>query len=111
MNDKLTRLCELFERANKDRSMLEEPIDETNNSNNYFNGNLVNCGTDEQRELIDEIDELLNDVMITDQGRPNYDAIRKAKSYGIHVFAGETDSFGWLTGCAQYKNGPIFVFG
>lgn len=60
----------------------------------------------------DEIDALANSLLITDNGRCNWKNISILESKGYEVFAGEQDSFGWLTGCIQKKDDyRIFVYG
>lgn len=50
------------------------------------------------------------EVLIDGNGRPKYELLREMKREGYDVFAGESDSFGWLTGCIQTKKG-IVLFG
>ena len=102
------RLRELLENAAKDSSLIQ--VDEVDKKS-YFNTNLINYGTEDQKKLLSEIDAILTDSFITKSGNPDFDMIRHAKRYSISVYAGDQDSFGWLTDCAQYRNGPIFVFG
>ena len=49
-------------------------------------------------------------LLIDDNGKPNMDNHTILREKGFDVFPGETDSFGWLTGCVQTKKG-ILVFG
>ena len=55
---------------------------------------------------------LCDEYLITENGTPNLDNIKKLRNFGYRVFPGEKDGFGWLTGCVQ-KNGDsrILVFG
>lgn len=53
---------------------------------------------------------LADELLITEQGQCNWVNIRKLKNKGYDVFAGDHDSFGWLTGCIQTKRG-ILVYG
>ena len=34
-----------------------------------------------------------------------------SQSYGFDVYAGEKDSFGWLTGCIEFPDGRVLVYG
>ena len=61
--------------------------------------------------LIDEIQFIADRMLITDEGRPDFDEMdRLFKEHGYFVFPGERDSFGWVTACIQTKKG-IIVFG
>jgi len=61
--------------------------------------------------LVDEIRGIAEQVLITDEGTPDFDAIdRLYREHGYFVFPGERDRFGWVTGCIQTKKG-IIVFG
>lgn len=62
------------------------------------------------KELVKEAVNLADQVLITKEGRPNFDNIDYLKANGFNVFPGETDSFGWLTGCIRTAKG-IIVFG
>lgn len=55
---------------------------------------------------------LANGELITSDGQCNWDMIRELRDRGYRVYAGEKDSFGWLTGCIQ-KHGDerILVYG
>ena len=61
--------------------------------------------------VIDQIIYLATDLLITDNGDPDFDEIdRLFKEYGYFIFPGERDRFGWVTACIQTKKGFI-VFG
>ncbi|MED0738985.1 hypothetical protein [Aneurinibacillus thermoaerophilus] len=59
---------------------------------------------------VEEIDLLACRALITPDGRCNWGAIEELKENGFRVFPGETDGFGWLTGCIETQKG-IVVFG
>ena len=61
-------------------------------------------------DLTDNIVINANIALITFGGGCNLDAIKTLREHGYRVFAGEKDSFGWLTGCIQTKVG-IIVYG
>lgn len=61
-------------------------------------------------EIKDQCEELACDLLITDDGGCNYPNIRYVRSLGYSVYAGEKDSFGWLTGCIE-KDGKVLVYG
>lgn len=64
-------------------------------------------GDDEDLVLIGS---LADELLITDQGHCNWKNIKRLKAAGFDVFAGDKDSFGWLTGCIKTKKG-IIVYG
>ena len=55
------------------------------------------------------IHSLIENVFITERGNPNYSAIIHFENNGIKVGPGETDQFGWVTGCVHTAKG-IIVF-
>lgn len=50
-------------------------------------------------------------LFITSDGGCDWENIIKFKSKGFDIFAGDKDSFGWLTGCIQKGDGAILVYG
>ena len=65
-----------------------------------------------ESDLYDEIEGLCNEYLITESGGCNWDNICVLRSKGYSVYAGEKDSFGWLTGCIQKKgDNRIVVYG
>ena len=70
---------------------------------------LTNGYLSEKPQLIQEAVSLENDCLIHDC-KPDFDNIEYLKRNGFEIFAGEKDSFGWLTGCIRTKKG-IIVFG
>ena len=55
---------------------------------------------------------LANGELITNDGQCNWDMICELRRRGYRVFAGEKDSFGWLTGCIRKEDdGRILVYG
>lgn len=102
MEEKIKRLKELL--IEHDHN---EEIQYTDEGTRYYNINLRDNVT------IKELDDLADDLFITSNGHPNYDAINMAKKEGIAVFPGDKDSFGWLTGCVKLygQNHAILVFG
>lgn len=61
---------------------------------------------------VDECEVMANELLIASNGRCNWENIRKLKSYGFKVYAGEKDSFGWLTGCIEFPNEKkVLVYG
>lgn len=52
-------------------------------------------------ERIENIDAMASALFIKADGRCNWDNIRQLRKYGFRVYAGEQDSFGWLSGCIE----------
>lgn len=71
---------------------------------------LTNGYRDDLHPLINVASNLACEELITDSGSCNWDNIKSLKEQGYNVFAGEKDSFGWLTGCIRTSKG-IVVFG
>ena len=65
---------------------------------------------DSQHDDIIKAKGLACDNLIMDDGHCNWDNMDMLYDIGIHVFSGEKDRFGWLTGCIQLNNG-IIVYG
>lgn len=55
-----------------------------------------------------ELDLLCMEVLIGNDGQPNYYYIQKLKLHGFNVFATEKDSFGWLGAAVRTNKGLIF---
>ena len=66
--------------------------------------------TDDEEELHIKILSFCDDLLITESGSPNYQNIDLLRKHGYIVTPGETDSFGWLTGCLKTSIGTV-VFG
>ena len=66
--------------------------------------------TPEARELLEQICSMANHELIDDNGAPKYAAMNQLEYEGFRVSPGETDSFGWLSGLINTRNGWI-VFG
>jgi len=70
-----------------------------------YNGNL-SCSLrgkagDEFGELLAEAEGLCDELFISTEGGCNWSNIHEFESYGYHIYAGERDGFGWLTGCCR----------
>ena len=62
---------------------------------------------DSVHPLVNAVIYLANDYLTSDDRHIHMRAI---KEKGFHIFPGEQDRFGWLTGCIQLPRG-IIVFG
>lgn len=62
------------------------------------------------KELVDKVSDYANELLIGPNGQCLWDQHSVLNRAGYAVFAGERDSFGWLTGCIQTKKG-IIVYG
>ena len=57
-------------------------------------------------------EEIANALLISNGGRCNWVNIKALHQYGFDVYAGEKDSFGWLTGCIGFPDGErVLVYG
>jgi len=55
-------------------------------------------------ELLHEVKGLCCDHLIAAGGGCNWGNIRILNQHGYRVFAGEEDSWGWLTGCVKKRD-------
>lgn len=62
------------------------------------------------KEFLDEVEMYACGDLITAQGGCNWKNISDLKKSGFDVYAGDKDSFGWLTGCIE-SDGKVFVYG
>lgn len=75
------------------------------------NARLLNNNKDKLiRDFISEVSALASEVLVGDKGQCLWDQHKILEDAGYAVFAGEKDSFGWLTGCIQTRKGVI-VYG
>lgn len=102
MEEKIKRLKELLAEHDNNKE-----IQYTDNSIRYYNTNL------RDNDIIKELEDLAIELFVTFDGHPNYAMIAVVKKEGLHVFPGDKDSFGWLTGCVKLygQNHAILVFG
>ena len=62
---------------------------------------------DSAHPLVNAVIYLANEYLTSDERHTH---MRVIKEKGFHIFPGEQDRFGWLTGCIQLPRG-IIVFG
>lgn len=63
-------------------------------------------------DIVEEAIDLCFEYLITEDGGCDWDNINILRNHGYYVFAGDKDSFGWLTGCVQKKGDRrILVYG
>lgn len=61
---------------------------------------------------VEECEEIANALLISNGGRCNWVNIKALQQHGFDVYAGEKDSFGWLTGCIGFPDGErVLVYG
>jgi hypothetical protein len=96
VSDLIKRLDTMIESNNYRSSVCEE------DGRTYLHGDEVN-----------EIDYLASEMFILKGGTPDYTKMRSLKDMSdgkYWIYPGETDSFGWLTGCIKTPVG-IIVYG
>ena len=71
---------------------------------------LSNGSHDELPKSVQAVIAIAEEALICDDGNPNFKAHRELRAEGFPVYAGETDSFGWLTGVILTPKGQI-VYG
>ena len=55
---------------------------------------------------------MANALLISNGGRCNWVNIKALQQHGFDVYAGEKDSFGWLTDCISFPDGErVLVYG
>ena len=83
-----------------------------------FNSETIPLSKDDESGLMffgdsperDEAEDLACACLITSNGGCNWGNIMAIEKDGYDVYAGDQDSFGWLTGCIE-KNGKVLVYG
>lgn len=107
IQSKLIRLQHLMKAVNQDASFRLPHPEEW-----LVDMNLMNHGTNEQKDLLTEIEDICCSIFIGTGGHPDREAIRIAKeSYGLTVRPLERDSFGWLVAGIRLDAGPTVSFG
>ena len=71
---------------------------------------LTNGTADDYDPKVSKAVELACEHLITPNGGNNIINIKILKDNGFNVYAGERDSFGWLSGCIETRKG-IIVYG
>ena len=61
-------------------------------------------------KVMEKIATVACSFLITEEGKPNFAAMKLLERNGFHVGPGETDSFGWLSGIIYTRKGKI-VYG
>jgi hypothetical protein len=68
------------------------------------------CVSGSAHPLVEAAIRAADTALITNKGECNWAAHRELEKHGYRVYAGEKDSFGWLTGCINTKKG-VLVYG
>lgn len=91
--------------------LLEQLYNQTIDESAYCEDEMSWYFKDENA-LAQEVESLCDELLISDNGQCNWENIIILKNAGYRVYAGERDSFGWLTGCVQKKGDKrIIVYG
>lgn len=104
----LVEALEAVERIQGRTDLLWKEEDD-GDPNRYFNRNLSDPDLDDAISKMDDIIDAFSD--------PGYQLMVCSwfMDNGYRVWAGEEDSFGWLSGCIQKitgtHDGPILIFG
>lgn len=95
----INELCEMLKKLESDPSFMAREW-------------LMNTeGMDPtQEEFFGEVENLACQILIQDDGHPNFKAMPLLKAKGYTVERGEHDSFGWLSGIIHTGKGKI-VYG
>lgn len=81
------------------------------NSSTYQGKTYLTNGTAEDYDpKVAKAVELACEHLITPNGRNSIINIKILRDNGFNVYAGERDSFGWLSGCIETRKG-IIVYG
>lgn len=100
--DYLTELLDMLKKVESGESEVK--------SYDYEGRLYIDMNSDNEDDAARIIDGLACGALISSNGRCNWTNIKKVEGAGYRVFAGEQDSFGWLTGCISTKKG-IIVYG
>jgi hypothetical protein len=84
---------------------LLKRIDDNNNIRDYGDNVILSDNPD-----VTDAVRIAEDVLITDTGAVNWEAVNVLVQHGYSVFPMERDSFGWLTGGISTNKG-ILMFG
>jgi hypothetical protein len=71
---------------------------------------VTNNHYDRSHPLVIATLHLANEILIGDDGHPDRPNMDKVIQKGFHIFPGEVDRYGWLTGCIELSRG-IIMFG
>jgi hypothetical protein len=78
--------------------------------NNDESIQVINGHYDTNHPLVIATLHLANETLIGDDGHPDRENMDKVINNGFHIFPGEMDRFGWVTGCIELSRG-IILFG
>jgi hypothetical protein len=84
---------------------LLKKIDDNKNIRDYGDNVILSDNSD-----VTDAVHIAEDVLITDTGAVNWEAVNVVRQHGYNVFPMERDSFGWLTGGISTNKG-ILMFG
>ena len=84
---------------------LLKKIDENKNIRDYGDKVILSDNSDVTVAV-----HVAEDVLITDSGAVNWEAVNVVRQHGYNVFPMERDNFGWITGGISTNKG-ILMFG
>lgn len=81
---------------------IDESSTENDDGNRYF----------KEFPISDYVEGLCCACLIAPNGTCNWDNVKILKKLGYNVYAGDRDSFGWLTGCVKkFGDNRVLVYG
>ena len=91
--------------------LLEQLYNQTIDESAYYYEDEMSWYFKDENVLAQEVTWLCDELLIN-RGQCNWENIAILRDAGYRVYAGERDSFGWLTGCVQKKDDKrIIVYG
>ena len=94
-----------------DALLVVDKANDLKNKSVYHNKFYLTNGSPNDPDIrVQKVVELANKHLINIKGGCNWDNINILEELGYSIYAGEQDSFGWLSGCIETVNGVI-VYG
>lgn len=94
-----------------DALLVVDKANDLKNKSVYHNRFYLTNGSPEASDIrVQKVIELANEHLINIEGGCNWENIDILENLGYSIYAGEQDSFGWLSGCIETING-IIVYG
>ena len=94
-----------------DALLVVDKANDLKNKSVYHNKFYLTNGSPEAPDIrVQKVVELADKHLINTEGGCNWENIDILENLGYSIYAGEQDSFGWLSGCIETVNGVI-VYG